>query len=205
MTMISPSNRTRANRVNAKKSTGPRSEPGRRRASLNRLLHGLRASMPVLPGEDPNELDELMRRVVTDVQPQGVIEEFMAERVAMGMWRLRRAERAELGVLANHLLTLEAKRADRDRGRYEFDAFEQMIARQATIIDETGHRAATEQLGEIETAAEDDLPTLGQALAQEASGSGTIDLATRYKTAAERSLFRTLHELRDLQAARTRS
>jgi hypothetical protein len=202
--MISCSNRTRANRVNAKKSTGPRSELGRRRASLNRLLHGLRASTPVLPGEDPNELDELMRRVVTDVQPQGVIEEFMAERVAMGMWRLRRAERAELGVLANHLLTIEAKRADRDRGRYEFDAFEQMIAPKATITDETG-RAATEQLGEIETEAEDDLPTLGQALAQEASGSGTIDLATRYKTAAERSLFRTLHELRDLQAKRTRS
>ena len=82
--MTSPSNRTRANRVNAKKSTGPRSELGRRRASLNRLLHGLRASTPVLPGEDPNELDELMRRVVTDVQPQGVIEEFMAERVAWG-------------------------------------------------------------------------------------------------------------------------
>jgi hypothetical protein len=49
------------------------------------------------------------------MQPQGVIEEFMAERVAMGMWRLRRPERAELGVLANHLLTIEAKHADRDR------------------------------------------------------------------------------------------
>jgi hypothetical protein len=60
-------------------------------------------------------------------------------------------------------------------------------------------------LGEIETAAEDDLPTLGQALAQEATGSGTIELALRYRTAAERSLFRVIHELRDLQAARTRS
>ena len=113
--MISPSNHTRANRLNAKKSTGPRSEPGRRRACLNRLLHGLRASTPVLPGEDPNEFGELIRRVTTDMQPQGVIEEFMAERVAMGMWRLRRPERAELGVLANHLLTIEAKHADRDR------------------------------------------------------------------------------------------
>jgi hypothetical protein len=203
--MISPSNRTRANRVNAEKSTGPRSEAGRRRASLNRLLHGLRASTPVLPGEDPNELDELMRRVTTDVQPQGVLEEFMTERVAMGMWRLHRAERAELGVLTHQLLTIEAKRAERDRGRCEFDVLKQLIAPNATITDEAGHRAATAQLGEIEAAAEDDLPTLGQALAEAASGSGTIDLATRYKTAAERSLFRTLHELRDLQAARTRS
>jgi hypothetical protein len=59
-------------------------------------------------------------------------------------------------------------------------------------------------LGAIEAAAEDDLPTLGQALAQEAAGAGTIDLALRYKTAAERGLLRVLHELRDLQAARSR-
>ena len=203
--MTAHSNRTRANPVNAKKSTGPRSELGRRRASLNRLLHGLRGSTPVLPGEDPNELDELMRKVTKDTQPRGVIEEFMAERVAMGIWRLRRAERAELGVFANHLLTIEAKRADRDRGRCEFDVLEQLAARNATITDEAGHLAATAQLGAIEAAAEEDLPTLGQALAQEASGSATIDLAMRYKTATERSLFRTLHELRDLQDARTRS
>jgi hypothetical protein len=112
--MTAHSNRACANRVNAKRSTGPSSEVGRRRASLNRLLHGLRASTPVLPGEDPNELDELVRKVTNDTQPQGVIERFMAERIALGMWRLRRAERAELGVLVNHLLTIEAKRADRD-------------------------------------------------------------------------------------------
>ena len=203
--MTSPSNRTRANRVNAKKSTGPSSEPGRRRASLNRLLHGLRASTPVLPGEDPNELDELVRKVATDVQPQGVVEEFMAERVAMGMWRLRRAERAEIGVLTHQLLMIEAGRAERDRGQCELNALEQLIAPKAMITDEVGHRAATAQLGEIEAAAENDLPTLGQALAEAASGPGTVDLATRYETAAERSLYRTLHELRDLQAARTRS
>jgi hypothetical protein len=202
--MTSPSNRIRANRANAKKSTGPRFEPGRRRASLNRLLHGLRASTPVLPGEDPSEFGELIGRITTDMQPQGMVEQFLTERVALGMWRLRRAERAELGVLANQLLTIEAKRADRDRGRCELGGLEQPIGLKA-IIDETGHRAATEQLDAIEAAVEDDLPTLGQALAQEASSSGTIDLAMRYKAAAERTLLRMLHELRDLQAARTRS
>jgi hypothetical protein len=139
------------------------------------------------------------------MQPQGVIEEFMAERVAISMWRLRRAERAELGVFANHLLTIEANRADRDRERCEFDVLKQLSARTVTIADEAGHRAATAQLGKIEAAAEDDLPTLGRALVQEAGGSGTIDLAARYKTAAERSLLRMLHELRDLQVARARS
>jgi hypothetical protein len=134
-----------------------------------------------------------------------VIEEFVAERVAMGLWRLRRAERAELGVFADRLLAIEAKRAEQDRDRCQFDVLEQLIGRRRMITDEAGYRAATEQLGEIKAAGESDFSTLGQALAEEASGSGTIDLAMRYKTAVERSLFRTLAELRDLQAARTRS
>jgi hypothetical protein len=92
--MTTLSNRTRAHRLNAKKSTGPRTGRGQVRASFNRLLHGLRASTPVPPGEDASNLEDLTRRVSADVQPQGVVEEFMAERVAVGMWRLRRAERA---------------------------------------------------------------------------------------------------------------
>jgi hypothetical protein len=116
-----------------------------------------------------------MKSVRTDLQPQNAIEEFMTERVVMGMWRLRRAERANLGALANHLLTIEAKRASRVRDRCEFDVLEQLAARKGMITDEAGHRAATAHLSEIETAAEDDLPTLGQAVA-EASGSGNIDL-----------------------------
>jgi hypothetical protein len=203
--MTTSSNRTRANRLNAKKSTGPRTGQGRTRASLNRLLHGLRASTPVLPGEDLSVFMELTARITADVQPQGAVEEFMAERVAMGMWRLRRAERAELGVFAGRLLEVEKERAMRLQDRCEVDAFEQLMVREASITDEAGHREATAQLAEIESAEEDDLPMLGQALAKDATGPGGIDLAMRYKTAIERSLFRTLRELRDLRAARTRS
>ena len=47
------SNRARANAINARRSTGPRTPDGRRRAALNRLDHGLRAATPVLPGVDP--------------------------------------------------------------------------------------------------------------------------------------------------------
>jgi hypothetical protein len=203
--MTTPSNRTRANRLNAKKSTGPLTGQGRTRASLNRLLHGLRASTPVLPGENPGDLIELTGKVAADVQAQGVIEEFIAARIAMGMWRLRRAERAELGILASKLLEVEAARACSLRQSCEADPLGQPMFFEVTITDEAGHREATAQLAEIGAAAEDDLPTLGRAVAKDAAGPGTIDLAVRYMTAIERSLFRTLRELRDLQAARTRS
>jgi hypothetical protein len=129
----------------------------------------------------------------------------MAERVAMGMWRLRRAERAELGVLAGRLLEVEKERALRLQERCEVDAFEHLMVREASITDEAGHREATAQLAEIRSAEEDDLPTLGRAMAKDATGPGTIDLALRYRTATERSLFRMLRELCDLQTSRTRS
>ena len=139
------------------------------------------------------------------MQPQGVVEEFMSARIAMGMWRLRRAERAELGVLAGRLLEVEKERALRLQKSCEVDAFEQLMVRAASITDEAGHREATAQLAEIRSAEEDDLATLGRGIAKDAAGPGTIDLALRYRTATERSLFRMLRELRDLQAARTRS
>ena len=104
----------------------------------------------MLPGENPTDLMELTERVAVDVQPQGVVEEFMAERVALGMWRLRRAERAEFGVLAGRLLEVEKERAVRLQERCEVDAFEQLMVREASITDEAGHREATAQLAEIE-------------------------------------------------------
>src|SRR4051812_1485794 len=40
-----------ANRANAAKSTGPRTEAGRAASRVNAVKHGLRAEMVVLPGE----------------------------------------------------------------------------------------------------------------------------------------------------------
>jgi hypothetical protein len=45
----------KANRENAKKSTGPRSPAGKAASSRNRLDHGLCAETNFLPSEDPAE------------------------------------------------------------------------------------------------------------------------------------------------------
>ncbi len=49
-----------ANRLNAQKSTGPRTDKGKARARLNALKHGMtaRTIMPVLPHEDPKQLED---------------------------------------------------------------------------------------------------------------------------------------------------
>src|SRR5208282_683535 len=48
-----------ANRLNAQRSTGPKTDEGKARAKLNAITHGMtaRTIMPVLPQEDPKELE----------------------------------------------------------------------------------------------------------------------------------------------------
>ena len=47
-----------ANRRNCLKSTGPRTSAGKDRSRLNAVKHGARAETLVLPGEDPQALEE---------------------------------------------------------------------------------------------------------------------------------------------------
>ena len=53
--------RLQANHNNAKKSTGPRTEAGKRRSAMNAIKHGMTARIAMLPGEDPAEFEELRR------------------------------------------------------------------------------------------------------------------------------------------------
>src|SRR5512132_411667 len=91
-----------ANRRNAQKSTVPKIEAGKAIARLNAMNHGERARTvtPVLPQEDPRELDEKIRRWVGDLQPRGDAERDLVVRAAKLAWLLDRAERCETAGLA---------------------------------------------------------------------------------------------------------
>ena len=92
-----------ANRKNAQKSTGPTSPEGKKRVSRNALKHGLLAKeVVILEGdgaENPAEFDALLADLVDEFQPQGVVEETLVERIATCYWRLRRAQRYEVGAI----------------------------------------------------------------------------------------------------------
>ena len=53
-----------ANRRNAQKSTGPKTDEGKARVRRNAFKHGMtaRTIMPVLPQEDPKELEDRSSR-----------------------------------------------------------------------------------------------------------------------------------------------
>jgi len=61
-----------ANRRNCQKSTGPRTARGKSRARGNAVTHGLtaRTIMPVLPQEDPKELEAKTQQAITAWKPR---------------------------------------------------------------------------------------------------------------------------------------
>ena len=84
-----------ANRANAKKSCGPKTDAGKARSRLNGLTHGLRAknAHPVLPQEDPADLEAKIQEWIDDYQPTSAVERELVSRAARLSWTLDRAER----------------------------------------------------------------------------------------------------------------
>ena len=89
---------TEANRLNALKSTGPKTPEGKAAVKLNGLRHGLRARTVVLPGENPEEFQQLCDDLETEWQPESRTEQFYLEQMAISQWKLTRIELAEKSI-----------------------------------------------------------------------------------------------------------
>ena len=79
-----------ANRLNAQKSTGPKSAAGKETVARNAVTHGFYCQHLILPGEDEAALQELRRAFYARLDPQDALEEMYAERAVMAAWRMRR-------------------------------------------------------------------------------------------------------------------
>src|SRR5262245_54311258 len=87
--------RIEANRVNAQRSTGPRTVEGKNAVRWNALKHGLLTKAAVLPQEDRAEYEQLLAALMEEYQPVGTLEALHVEDIACSYWRRRRAVRAE--------------------------------------------------------------------------------------------------------------
>jgi hypothetical protein len=90
-----------ANRLNAKRSTGPRTERGKNTSKFNAVRTGLFAKHVAIPVCDGEGSEKQFARLLADLrqefQPEGLLEEFYVGEIAKSIWRLRRATRAEKG------------------------------------------------------------------------------------------------------------
>lgn len=93
-----------ANRKNAQRSTGPRTQDGKARSRQNALRHGVYASVEVAVkrgpfAEDPEEVDELLAQLVEALAPRDIHEECRARRIAMLQLQERRLDAYEATLL----------------------------------------------------------------------------------------------------------
>jgi hypothetical protein len=94
-TTMATEKQTAANRLNAQKSTGPRTPEGRAAVRLNGVTHGLTAETLVLKGE--SESDFKADSLEAEHQPTTPTEETLVAQLAMATWRLRRVYNMEAG------------------------------------------------------------------------------------------------------------
>src|SRR5260370_10172797 len=96
----SSNDRAETNRENAKKSTGPRTEAGKQRSSLNALRHGLTGQTVVLPSDDLAAYQRHCKGFHDQYQPKNPTELQLTQTVADLSWRLNRATPIETTMLA---------------------------------------------------------------------------------------------------------
>jgi hypothetical protein len=95
-----------ANRRNALKSTGPKTEAGKQVSRCNAVRHGLTAETVIGVLEDAEDYKAFELAITADYDAQSAVERELVLRLASLLWRLRRATTVETGLFeiqADHL------------------------------------------------------------------------------------------------------
>jgi hypothetical protein len=91
--------RAQINRANAQHSTGPKSEAGKKKSSLNALRHGLTGQIVVMPAEDLQAYQRHLASFTDEYHPQGATEAHLVQALADTSWRLNRVAALETNLL----------------------------------------------------------------------------------------------------------
>ena len=89
-----------ANRRNAAKSTGPRTDAGKLISRFNGQTHGLTGQSIFLDPEEQNDHDRRIADYIAALQPESAIETELATLVAEAFFRLRRSAAVEQNIYA---------------------------------------------------------------------------------------------------------
>jgi len=101
------------NRENAQKSTGPRTEEGKRRSRRNALRHGLTAETVIEGLEDSEDYRAFEATIIADYDPVTAVERELVLRLAALSWRIRRATGIETDLLRIQAEILRARQEHR--------------------------------------------------------------------------------------------
>jgi hypothetical protein len=102
-----------ANRRNARLSTGPVTDEGKKQSRQNAVRHGLTAETVIDALEDADDFAAFQMAVTADYDAQSAVERELVLRLASLLWRLRRATAIETGLFelqARQLLQFRDRR-----------------------------------------------------------------------------------------------
>jgi hypothetical protein len=170
---MSTKEQIKANRNNAQKSTGPKTDEGKAAVSQNAVKHGIFAQS-VIYGENEADYEAFHDNFLAELAPVGAVELMLAERAVSLSWRLRRAERMQNEVIEDMIgrkVTCNPARRAREsyyanQGIYRGDPRRDL----------------------------DDLP-LGRIATNDFAYCRVIDRMLMYERRIENSLHKTLREL----------
>ncbi len=199
--------KAKANRQNARKSTGPKTPEGKAAVRLNALKHGLLSQEVLLPDEEEDALRELGERVRAELQPVGELENLLVDRIIAAYWRLRRLGMVEAGIFAWERSGALAEQAEQEARIYEGQFDPEFLKGMShyvntTITDEEKHKEALARARRFRDEQKAEIATLGRTFARDADKANAFSKLSRYETTIERGLFKALHELERRQAAR---
>jgi hypothetical protein len=103
-----------ANRRNALRSTGPKTEQGKRQSRRNAVRHGLTAETVVATLEDVEDYRAFEAAITADYDAQTAVERELVLRLASLLWRIRRATGIETDLLQIQAEILRDRRGARD-------------------------------------------------------------------------------------------
>jgi hypothetical protein len=93
-----------ANRKNAQKSTGPKTEEGKIRSSMNGFKSHITGLTTIMADEDSAAREEFVAAYTAEWAPQGAIERQLARTLALDNWRLNRIKTVEENIFAYDLV-----------------------------------------------------------------------------------------------------
>ena len=185
-----------ANRRNARRSTGPKTAAGKAASSANALRHGLAAARAVvLPDEDADAYERLRQGVIADLDPAGALQEALAQRIVVLLWRLDRAARLEAELFIHGRLAVQRKEVVASAVR------ESAAAGLAAMLGEADGRRREARF-QAKRAIDADIRAQApsaQVLVERQESAKTFDRLARHEGTLQRALNRTLEDFRGLR------
>jgi hypothetical protein len=140
--MTSSFRQNEANRLNALRSTGPKTEEGKRQSRRNALRHGLSAETVIDGLEDSEDYRAFEAAVIADYDARTAVERELVLRLASLLWRLRRIISIETDLLRIQSDNARERRGMRRGSRSEIPPESGSSTPSPSFIVDPGQEAA---------------------------------------------------------------